>query len=408
MLRRPLETIKQIVDKSVENEDQGKKVAEVTVGSVTVPIFCSPTRIKISRPTSTSDNAGNGTSETQYKTYESYVITFYEGSIRQVRRRNTLDKARKFAEEIAKRINQEGARAAFFSEKDRRIFVLAKVAAAKTGMEVDELCRKFIELQSRLKTGTLEQAVDFHNDHGQRVKHGALNKEIYAECLVHLEKRGAGTYHDRDVRRFVGPFITSHPNSISPITTADIDQYLQILKEQKEKKRKKQGKARSYNNVRDAIIGYFNFAQEKGYLPQGLPHAASLTTEFRDARQKIESEEDALELLRSDDIYTVQEMRKILATASEHFPKVLPTLELKAFSGVRTEEVTRLWWVMVCESEEIIRVPDAVGKVDARVGAGQLCVLLPHAVRRAVLRRHQRALPSQGMAGGQPAGLWRL
>ncbi len=125
-------------------------------------------------------------------------------------------------------------------------------------------------------------------------------------------------------------------------------------------------KARTYNNVRDALIGYFNFAQEKGYLPQGLPHAASLTTEFRDARKKIESEEHALELLRPNDIYSVQEMRQILAAASEHFPKVLPTLELKAFSGVRTEEATRLWWVMVCESEEIIRVPDAVGKVDAR------------------------------------------
>ncbi len=63
-----------------------------------------------------------------------------------------------------------------------------------------------------------------------------------------------------------------------------------------EEKEERKTKARSKNNVRDAIIGYYNFAQEKGYLPQGIPHAASLTTEFRDKRQKITTEKRALEL----------------------------------------------------------------------------------------------------------------
>lgn len=347
------------------NENQRKKVAEVKKGSVTVSIFKSRNSVKVrKKPVPGTETPGQP--EYEVKHYDSFIVPYYEGSRRKTPRRSSLEKATELAEEVADRLNREGAKAAFISEKDRRIFILAKAAAAKTDMEVDELCRKFVELQGRLETGTLEQAVNFYNDHGQRVKHGVTNAGIYQEYLSHLEKRGAGDYYTRDVRRFLGPFIDAFPNSISPIATADVDHYLEYLKEQKEKKRKMVNKARTYNNVRDAIIGYFNFAQEKGYLPQGIPHAASLTTEFRDPRKKIESEEDALELLQPNDIYTVQEMRKILATASEHFPKVLPTLELKAFSGVRTEEVTRLWWVMVCESEEIIRVPDAVGKVDAR------------------------------------------
>ncbi|MDE3100591.1 MAG: hypothetical protein KGJ88_14070, partial [Verrucomicrobiota bacterium] len=90
------------------------------------------------------------------------------------------------------------------------------------------------------------------------------------------------------------------------------------------------------------------------------------TTEFRDARQKIETEEQARALLKPDDIYLPNEMAKLLATAKSKEPRILPTMEIKAFSGVRTEEIVRIWWVMVCEGEELIRIPDAVGKVDAR------------------------------------------
>jgi hypothetical protein len=57
-------------------------------------------------------------------------------------------------------------------------------------------------------------------------------------------------------------------------------------------------------------------------------------------------------------------MRRILAAIDDDALRA--TLEIKAFSGVRTEEITRLWWVMVAEAEECIRVPDAVGKIKAR------------------------------------------
>jgi hypothetical protein len=45
---------------------------------------------------------------------------------------------------------------------------------------------------------------------------------------------------------------------------------------------------------------------------------------------------------------------------------LMPTVEIKMLSGVRTEEIVRLWWVMVKEEEQLIRIPDAVGKIDAR------------------------------------------
>ncbi len=364
----PVGTVKRCVDSNGQIGYEGNKVAEVQSGSVTLSIFKSRNSLKVPKQ-KVDEASSDGSPEFEVKYYESYIIPYYEGSIRKTPRRSTLEKAKAHAKEIADRLNKEGAKAQFFSEKDRRIYILARTSSEILEMDVDAACRKLLELQQRLKTGTLEQAVDFHNDHGQRVKHGVANTVIYEEYLEHLAKRGAGNYHERDVKRYVGPFIEEFSGAISPIQTPDIDAYLGSLDKKQQQKRNDEDyktRARSKNNVRDAIIGYFNFAQEKGYLPHGIPHAASLTTEFRDKRSNIESEEQALELLQPNDIYLPDQMRRILKTAQDFMPELLPTLEIKAFSGVRTEEMVRLWWVMVREAEELIRIPDPVGKIDAR------------------------------------------
>src|SRR5207249_2189499 len=149
---------------------------------------------------------------------------------------------------------------------------------------------------------TLEEAVDFHNTFGQRVRHGATTNEVYQEYLQHLEKRGVGDYHVRDVEKIAGKFVSTFPGTIARIDTPDIDDFLGRLG----------GKARNKNNWRKGIIAYFNFAQKKNFLPKNLEHAAAATSEFSDPRQKIITEEDAAALLQRDDIYTPEEMRKIL------------------------------------------------------------------------------------------------
>jgi hypothetical protein len=71
-------------------------------------------------------------------------------------------------------------------------------------------------------------------------------------------------------------------------------------------------------------------------------------------------------------------------------------MEIKAFSGVRTEEIVRLWWVMLAENEDCIRVPDAVGKIDARQ-----IPLLPNLKKRL-------AAYSAEMKRGRVAAKWTL
>ena len=330
-----------------------KPVATVTVGSVTISIYASPVTVRPEAKPAAADSS-HPASVPDSKTYESFQVVHYEGNRRIFQRRNTLEKAKALAKEIAGRLHRDGSRALYFTEKDRRIYTLAQVKSESLGLEVDEVCRKYGELQQRLKTGTLEEAVDFFNSHGQRVRHGATMESVYAEYLQHLTKRGVGIYHLRDVKRYVGTFVDTFPGLISAIQTPEMDSYFARLG----------GSARNKNNHRKGIIAFYNFAQEKGFLPHGILHAAATTTDFRDARSQITSEQQAIDLLQPFDIYSPEELRKILAVEDE--PLLRPTLEIKAFSGVRTEEIVRLWWVMVAEPEGCLKVPDAVGKICAR------------------------------------------
>ena len=334
------------------SSSERKPVATVTVGSVAISIYAAPVTVRTKSKSAAADSS-NAASVPESKTYQSFQVAHYEGNRRVLQRRNTLDKAKALAKEIAGRLNRDGSRAQYFTEKDRRIYTLAQVKSQSLNLEVDEVCRKYGELQERLKTGTLEEAVDFFNSHGQRVRHGAAIESVYDEYLEHLTKRGAGHYHLRDVKRYVGNFVETFPGLISAIQTPEIDAFFARLG----------GSARNKNNHRTGIIAFCNFAQEKGFLPHGILHAAATTTDFRDARSQITSEQQAMDLLQPFDIYSPDEMRKILAAEDEQSPRHAGdqgilwrahggNCPLVVGDGGRTGG--------------LLKVPDAVGKISAR------------------------------------------
>lgn len=141
-----------------------------------------------------------------------------------------------------------------------------------------------------------------------------------------------------------------HPGEIIPITTDQIDIWLKGLG----------GKARSKNNARDHVVAFFNFAQQKDYLPKSHDYAAVGTTPFKDARKKITTEEEARDSIEKVEFYLPDEMRRLLADAPLN---LRPSFELKAFSGIRTEEVIRFWWVFIKETEKIIQISREVAKL---------------------------------------------
>jgi hypothetical protein len=114
----------------------GKKpAATVTVGSVTMPIYAVP--VTVTKPVDATDAKNGGGTET--RTYQSFQLSHFEGARRVLQRRNTLERAKALAKEVATRLNRDGSRAAFLTEKDRRILILAQLAVKPSGKEVDEV-----------------------------------------------------------------------------------------------------------------------------------------------------------------------------------------------------------------------------------------------------------------------------
>lgn len=277
------------------HHNNGKKpIAEISSGSVTIPIYTSPVTIKIGkrRAQNSEVNSRSNGDGSERKTYPSFKVVYYEGTQRVFRRRNTLAKAKALARELAGQLASDGVRSEFLTEQDRRIYVLAQKAVQPLGVEIDQACRHYAELRNRVRGATLDEAVDFHNTFGRRVRHGAKTGEIYQEYLEHLEKRGAGGYHMRDVEKIVGRFVNVFPGEIARIDTPDIDSFLTSLG----------GQARNKNNWRNGIIAFFNFARKKNFLPKNLEHAAAATSEFTAPRRKIITEADATAVLQRNDI----------------------------------------------------------------------------------------------------------
>ena len=86
------------------------------------------------------------------------------------------------------------------------------------------------------------------------------------------------------------------------------------------------GKTR--NHYRNSVVHLFNYAQTRGCLPKGMPTEAEATSLVAVAHSPNE-------------IFTVEEMTRLLNNAPPH---LVAPMAIKAFSGVRTEEVTYMGW----------------------------------------------------------------
>ncbi len=75
----------------------------------------------------------------------------------------------------------------------------------------------------------------------------------------------------------------------------------------------------------------FKFAIEQGFLTRSPLHGVKRPRVFRVTPL----------------IYTIEEAAKLLATANEHFPEMLPYVAIGLFAGPRLEEMKRMDWTMV-------------------------------------------------------------
>jgi integrase len=287
------------------------------------------------------------------KVYDSYIVDARAARRGRIRAA-TLKEAKEKGLPVAKEISREGEAAVQLPVEDRRIYVSAQTILKPFDLAVDAAARRLAGILTALKGESFEKVLQVFQASSQKLKLGAKTPDIHDLYVFDQEViRGNSEYHVRDVERWGEKFVKSFPGEIIPITTDQIDSWLKGLG----------GKARNKNNARDHVIAFFNFAQQKDFLPKGMDHAALSTSPFKDPRQKITNEEEALESIQDIEFYSPDEMRRLLAAAALN---IRPSLELKAFSGIRTEEVIRFWWVFIQELEKVIQIPKEIAKLKFR------------------------------------------
>jgi integrase len=120
-------------------------------------------------------------------------------------------------------------------------------------------------------------------------------------------------------------------------------------------------KGRSRNNYRNAIVELFNYARKHGYLPKDLSTEATSTNRV--------PEDDK----RDNEIFLPEQIEDLLW----HAPlQLIPSMAIKAFSGVRTEEMAFMEWkhIFFRKGKGYIILPKAITKKKRR----RIMPLLPN------------------------------
>jgi integrase len=287
------------------------------------------------------------------KEYESFYVDARAAGRGRIRAA-TVEEAKLKGLPVAKEIAAEGASAIELSPQERLIYVAAAKILKPFGLAVDEAARKLSEILKKLDGESFDKVHEGYSAGRQELKTDGKTTEIYELYLHEQEEvRGNSEYQVRDVKRWVGGFVGDFPGRIIPITPEQIKGWLG----------KRGKKARSKNNARNHIRAFFNFAQKNDYLPQGIPHAAQKVTPFKDKRKVISTEEEAQESVEKIEFYTPDESRRLLDAASE---ELRVTLEFKGFSGIRTEEMVRFWWVFAKGDQKVIQIPREIAKLKFR------------------------------------------
>lgn len=147
---------------------------------------------------------------------------------------------------------------------------------------------------------------------------GTLVKETIRRFLE--SRRDCSERHIRTVHQHLSRFAKHVTGPITRVTTETIDNYIA---------RHVPGSARTKQNHIVSLRALFNFAKQKGLLPKTETAADGAVLPGKTVRQT------------SRPIYAPEELKRWLCFAD---PRIVPALVVRAFTGCREAESTRLRW----------------------------------------------------------------
>jgi integrase len=271
----------------------------VREGSVTVPIYSSSTR-----------------------TGESFVVAWYEGSLRSRKSFAALPEAVAFAQKRAKELAKLGTATLALTGEEllayRRARQLLEEFRTAKGVRtpIDVMVAAYVEAQTILgDVDLLVAAREYAILRPSAVKPVGCEKVV--EEFMEAKRQGGRSFrHLKDLDYRLNRFAKAFQCPVNAIRVPDVERWLTSL----------QVGSRSRENYLTSLSNLVRFAERRGYVARGWIDLA-----------QIERSRDEGEVA----VFSPAEVRTILQAAK---PTMVPFLAVCAFAGLRSAEASRLDW----------------------------------------------------------------
>jgi integrase len=278
------------------------------------------------------------------------VVSYYSGGKRIRSRFNSFPEARDKANAVKTALLNDDSTALQITGEDSLIYARAKNIVSHLRIALDQMAKEYADARKTLGAVSLPEAVHFYERFGKTVKEIKSIPAIVDELNANLLADGKSEYHRRDMKRRLEAFALAFPKPIMEVTTKEISDWLRALKFKDNQGHEMELAPKTRNHYRNAVAQLFNHAKDHGYLPKGMPTEA-------EAVKTVEVTPPV------NQIFKVEEIQQLLKNAPAH---ILVAMAIKAFCGIRTEEMVNLQWEHIHWNNQYIILPASVTKTKQR------------------------------------------
>jgi site-specific recombinase XerD len=280
-----------------------------------------------------------------------HTLAYYMNGQRKRERITHWDDVKARADELFTAIANGETATLDISQERRASLLRAEQLITKTGKSIELVAAEHAELIEMLGNVAPKEAAAYY------LKHHQERPEIDVKALVTemLDKKRAEGQSKRwidDLDSRLGKFSKHFQCAISMVTGQDVDRWLQTLADE-------DGKGlgiRSKKNYRTAAATLFRFAKDRGYLPADWSGMAGVGfSKAPDGKVQVWSPEELSQILNA-----------AAARPNEPEIKLVPWIALRAFAGIRFEEMPRLMGTALQFKANLIVVEAEVGKTQTR------------------------------------------
>ncbi len=297
----------------------------IKAGATAIKIYRSPQQVKVAPKANARPASGR---KAKVVTYDSYVVVHYRGGNRQRQRFKSLELAQTEAARVRASLLNEDSAGLQITGTDLVAYNQACHIAKGFGISPDQLAKEYATARKILGEVSILEAAHFFDRYGKTVKEKRTVPEVVEELLTGLKADNKSSYHIKDMERRLRTFAKEFIGPITNVETKNVSEWLRNLKGEDNAGKDIIYAPKTRNHYRNAVVQLFNYARDQGYLPKGMP-------------TEIEGVKALTVVPPQNEIFTVEEMTKLLNNSPDW---LVPSLAIKAFSGVRTEEILRMHW----------------------------------------------------------------